>query len=199
MESQPHYQRLEILPTSYKKAGDTSEEPLRGSVTITYSRYTGQVSPQYGNYTIYKYESSFDLINISNNRQDKSSSCYLVTELNDGGYCLGICNPGDPNEIIWEDKPVLMDFKTFEVGANQTYNSFNETGTLTVEAKEYITINNIKYPAWKIHEVSTDEAFSTEEYRWINPQYGILKMQITMTSIEDGSVIFLDGILRECH
>jgi len=200
MKSQPHYQHLEILSSSYiQNAGDTSEQPVRGDAKIIYSRYTGQVSPRYSDYDIYKYESSFDLIKIANNSTGKMASCYLITELEDGDYCLAICNPSDPNEIVWEENPILIDFKIFEVGATHYSNSSFEKDSLTVLAKEYVPIDNIKYPAWKIYEISTDEVLSVEEYRWVNPKYGILKIQTTMTSIEDGSVIFLDAVLREYH
>lgn len=212
MKSQPHYQRLEILPTSYiQNAGDASAQPLKGSATITYSRYTGEVSPTYSNYEVYKYESSFDLIRLADNKTDKLASYALVTELDDGDYLLGFFNPDDPNETEWKDNPVLTDFKTFEVGATHDYNSSFERGSFTVLAKEYVTIDNINYPAWKIHEVSTDyvlsvddvlsanDVLSVDEYRWVNPTYGILKIQTTMTRNENGSVLFLDGVLREYH
>ncbi len=200
MKSQPHYQHLEILPTSYiQNAGETSEQQLRGDAKIIYSRYTSQVSPLYSDYDIYKYESSFNLTKIANNSTGNISSCYLVTELDDGEYCLAICNPSDPNEIVWEENPILVGFKIFEVGATHDNTSSSEKDSLTVLAKEYVTIDNINYPAWKIREILTDEAFSVKEYRWVNPKYGILKMQTTMTSIEDGSVMFLDAVLREYH
>jgi hypothetical protein len=200
MKSQPYYQHLEILPTSYiQNADGTSRQQLKGDANIIYSRYTGDVSPKYSNYNVYKYESTFNLIKIADNSKGKLSSCYLVTELDDGEYSLGICNPDDPNETAWEDTPVLSDFKTYEVGATQNYNSSFERGSFTVLAKEYVTIDNIEYPAWKVLETSNDDTINMEEYRWVNPQYGILKIQTTMTSHEDGSIMFLDGVLREYH
>jgi hypothetical protein len=200
MKSQPHYQHLEILPNSYiQNAEGTSKQALKGDANIIYSRYTGDVSPKYSDYDVYKYESTFNLIKIANNSTGKLASCYLLTEMDDGEYSLGICNPDDPNETAWEDTPVLSDFKTFEVGATHDYNSSFERGSFTVLAKEYVAIDNIKYPAWKIHETSDGDAIYSEEYRWVNPQYGILKVQTTMISHEDGSIMFLDGVLRECR
>ncbi|MEW5803311.1 MAG: hypothetical protein AB1847_14550 [bacterium] len=200
MKSQPHYQSLEILPTSYvQDAGDPVKQAIKGDAQIIYSPYTGNVSPDYSEYEIYQYESSFHLIDVANDSKATLSNCYLVTELEDGEYRLGIYNPADPSEILWEDTPVLIDFKTLEIGVTHDYHSSFESGSISVLAKEHVTINNKKYPAWKISETSEDDAFIVQETRWVNPKYGILKMEIKMINKKDDSVMFLDGILKGYH
>lgn len=202
MKAQPHYQCLDILPTSYIQDNDTEGNPrqqIKGSVKLIYSRYTGKVPDIFKDYEIYKYETSFNLTTVSSNYVINSSSFRLVTELDDGEYYLGSQDPNNQSKIIWGNDPVLSDFKTYEIGETCDINSPSENGSYTVLTKEYVTIGNIRYPAWKVVEIASGEGYEYEDYYWVNPDYGTLKMQCQMafTDSDDNYVMYLDAVLKE--
>jgi len=204
MNAQPHYQRLELLPTSYiqfNDAQDNQHQQVKGSIQLIYSRYTGEVPDRFKDYEIYKYETSFNITFLSNNAVMNTSSFILSTELADGVYDLGNQDPDNPTNIIWENSPVLSNFKTYEIGGTCDINSPSETGSYTVLTKEYVTIGNTRYPAWKIAEIASGDGYEYEDYYWINPEYGTLKMQgqMTFTDPEDNFTIYFDTVLKESY
>ncbi|MEW6380945.1 MAG: hypothetical protein AB1611_15230 [bacterium] len=202
MRHQPHYQQLEILPTSYIQVDNNGipvKQPIKGSITGVYSSYDGQAPQEYNGYDIFKYEVSYHIINIKTNLSADISNYSLMTELDGGEYRLGNSDSQDPTKVIWEDKPVHAGFKTYEIGATYDYASSSQQGRFTVLTREYITVGNIRYPAWKVCETSQEGTISGEEYRWINPEYGTLKVQLTMSDSSDNSVMFLEAVLQESY
>gem|GEM_PF-3314154 len=202
IHAQPHYQQLQILPSSYIQIdnnGIPARQSIQGSIKGIFSRYDGQVPLAYADYEIYKYEISYHIVNINTNLTANFSSFSLIAELPDGEYRLGISDPQSQDNILWEDEPILTGFKTFEIGKTYEYRFLLQEGSYTVLDKEYVTVGQIRYPAWKILEISKEGTLLSEEYRWVNPSYGTLRVQLTMSDGKDHSLMFLEAVLQESH
>lgn len=199
--SQPHYQEHKILSSSYiQSINFDSQHSLIGSIKSIFSLYSGDTPPEYSSYEIYKYTMAFNVTDKVNNNKINISVCELVTELNGGEYCLGGTDLENPENIIWEDEPVLFDFDLYETGTSFDFNSLSlGSGSMVILDKEFVIVDSIRYATWKTFLIQQINSIYTETYSWIHPDYGIIKMQMHQTDTEENSTMYLDVVLKESY